>query len=262
MKPNKQTSLVGALVAVVLLSTAPAMAADTIEHWDIGATNVDFYVGYDGMGLPAAERVLWGNIMYGYGIVDRLSAYLSVTLEGDGEFANGALGTNLGVYGTPVETNHVDLDLFLDFGLGGDDVLEIRPSFELNLDTVNDLRQFGVYLRSGVLVSARGLAGQPKGQTAYGIALDLEATLGMYWTVAPDHQLLAEVDLSYAFMEQGDANTRFDFGGVALGYNVFLHKQVEMINQVYLDIPQDGEPFAVGFFTGFIATLPAHDSPN
>jgi hypothetical protein len=39
--------------------------------------------------------------------------------------------------------------------------------------------------------------------------------------------------------------------------NVGIGSTLEMINQVYVDLPQGDEPVAVGFMTGVIATLPA-----
>ncbi len=46
-------------------------------------------------------------------------------------------------------------------------------------------------------------------------------------------------------------------GGLALGYNVTLSESIELINQLYLDIPQRDDPVAVGLMIGFIATLPS-----
>jgi hypothetical protein len=53
---------------IAVLLTYPAQAADTVETWDVGATDVDFYLGFDGMGLDRYERTLSGEIMLGYNV--------------------------------------------------------------------------------------------------------------------------------------------------------------------------------------------------
>jgi hypothetical protein len=59
-----------ALIVVLMsgvLMPGVAWAADTVETWDPGAADVDFYLGFDGVG---AERSVYGDIMVGYGHVD------------------------------------------------------------------------------------------------------------------------------------------------------------------------------------------------
>jgi hypothetical protein len=48
-----------------------------------------------------------------------------------------------------------------------------------------------------------------------------------------------------------------DVGGISLGYNVILADPLELITEVYFDIPQDDENFGVDVMVGFIATLPS-----
>jgi hypothetical protein len=42
-----------------------------------------------------------------------------------------------------------------------------------------------------------------------------------------------------------------------LGYNLTLNDSLELINQVFIDLPQAGQGVAVGITLGFIASLPA-----
>ncbi len=86
-----------ASLCVVALSGIPsARAADTTEPFDVGASDVDFYVGFDGVGQPSGEKALSNEIMLGYGIVDRLSASIGTVLESNEQLADGA------VYGGPL----------------------------------------------------------------------------------------------------------------------------------------------------------------
>ena len=47
-----------------------------------------------------------------------------------------------------------------------------------------------------------------------------------------------------------------DIGGLAFGYNIVLNERIELINQLYVDIPQRNESAAWSLMFGFIATLP------
>ena len=46
--------------------------------------------------------------------------------------------------------------------------------------------------------------------------------------------------------------------GISLGYNVVVHDAIELVNQVYFDIPGDDEAFSFGVMVGFIASPPGH----
>lgn len=238
---------------MTLLLADAARAADTVETWDAGATDVDFYLGYEGIGLrEAADRGTFGDLMLGYGIVERFSVYVGTSLEANGAFGDGAASPYLGIFGTVVDTEHVDFDLFLDVSTGGPSLTEfaISPSLELNFDGRDDMSTGGLYTRVGVPLYGRG------GKLDE-MSLHLEAVIGAYYTVAPDHQLLLELDATFHPFHRADHDHAVEIGGVALGYNVTLSDRIELINQVFLDIPQSGEPVAGGVMVGFIVTLPS-----
>jgi hypothetical protein len=241
------------LVALVVLSWGPARAADTVETWDVGATDVDFYLGFDGIGPDEDARSMYGDIMLGYGLVHGLSAYIGATLSANDHFADGNADVYLGVFGTPVETDHFDLDLFLDVGAGGDgfDDFAVTPSTEINFDLDPDLGSWGLYLRMGVPVYGEPDEDDPGEHVR---AFDVELNPGTYFTLGRGHQLLLEYDMS--FHPRHEAHTTH-VGGVALGYNVVLAEPIELINQIYVDIPQGDETAAVGLFTGIIVTMPS-----
>ena len=245
--------------ALILFTGRPAPAADTVETWDIGATDLDLYVGFDGIGLQKYEKTIYGDIMLGYGLIDRFSAYLGAALQGNEFFADGRAGIYLGIFGTPVETKHFDFDLFLDFAAGGRGMrdFQVAPALELNFDIDPDMRSWGLYLRAafpvgGSEASAPGGEGSVDCETVFHI----EPVIGMYYTIAEKHQILLEFDFAVHPLAGGDERTA-EVGGFALGYNVTLCDAIEMINEVYVDIPQGREKPSLNIMTGLIATMPS-----
>jgi len=258
--PCPRRAIAYGAVSLGLLSSAtilPARAADTVETWDVGATDVDFYGGFDGIG--ADERSLYGDIMLGYGLVERFSAYLGTTLSASDHLTDGNADVYLGIFGTPLDTDHVDLDLFLDVGAGGDgfDEFSLTPSTELNVDLKPDLGLWGLYLRAGAPIYGRLESGED-GAAEHHRAFDVELNPGTYLNLGAGHQILLEFDMAFHPKGGADEHT-VDIGGVALGYNVVLTDPIELITQLYLDLPQAGERASVGVMVGFIATLPAGD---
>ncbi len=249
----KVQRLLAVVAALPFALAGVAHAADTVETWDVGATDVDLYLGADGIGPDADGRSVYGDIMLGYGLVDRLSAYVGATLSANDHFADGNADVYLGVFGTPIETDHFDLDLFLDVAAGGDgfDDFALTPSTEINFDLDPDQGNWGLYVRAGVPIYGEPDETDPAEHVR---AFDVEINPGTYFTLGRGHQLLLEFDLSF-HPRQEEHTTHV--GGVAVGYNIVLAEPIELINQVYVDIPQGDEQPAVGLFTGLIVTLPS-----
>jgi len=250
----------GAVIAIFAMTIAGARAghaADTVETWDVGATDVDFYLGWDGAGLPAAEHMLSGELMLGYGIVERFSAYLGASLSADAIMTGASSEVFLGVFGTPVDTAHFDLDLFLDLRAGGMDStgFTVAPAFEMNFDLDPDMQSWGAYVMVGFPIYGRQ-ATQSAAEPASEAACDVEATIGTYLTLGGAHQLILSYDMFFR-PRPADDERPIEVGGVALGYNVVVHDAIELITEVSVGIPQGDEPVAVGFVLGFIATVPS-----
>lgn len=244
-------------ILVISIGCIPAKAADTTETWDAGAADVDFYLGFDGIG-HGEEGVIAGNIMIGYGLVDRLSAYLGLALEAANRLSKESGDLRLGIFGTPLDSDHLDLDLFLEIGAAGPNFDEFRivPALELNLDLKPDRSSAGFYLRAALPLHARSRSGSSMSGDS-SLVFDVEGVIGAYMTIAKSHQLLVEFDtLFHQHPAEGERSS--EIGGIAFGYNVVLNPTIELICQVYFDIPQTGEAFAAGVMIGLIATLPAH----
>ncbi len=244
------------LVLVVLLGCVPAKAADTTETWDAGAANIDFYLGFDGIGR-GEEGAIAGDIMIGYGLVDRLSAYLGLSLEAANRLSKNSGDLRLGIFGTPLESDHFDMDLFLEIGAAGPafDKFRMAPAVELNLDLDPDRSSAGLYLRTAVSLHARSESEFPEDDDNT-LAFDIEGVLGAYLTVAAGHQLLVEFDTIF-HRHPLESGRSAEIGGIALGYNVVLNPAIEIISQLYIGIPGNNERFSAGVMIGLIATLPA-----
>ena len=235
---------------VALLFHCEAYAADTTETFDLGASNAEFYLGLDGIGLDRTETAVWSEFLVGYGLMERFSAYAGVALESNGYFADGSGGLYMGLFGTPVDTDHFDLDLFLDVSGSGEGLgdMQIAPMTELNFDLDPQMNSWGAYLRVGVPIYGNDSGGD---ESYY----HFEGTLGTYLTVAEGHQLLAEYDMNLRPKPLEERES--EVGGIAVGYNAVLNDSIELINQVFFDLPQSDEQFCWGLMIGLIATMPA-----
>jgi len=234
------------LTAVTAFGPA-ALAADTIETFDAGASDVELYSAVDGVGRGQQDQALGGEMVMGWGLARNLSAYLATSLEADGTLTGAETGLNLGVFGTPVDTDHLDVDLLLDLRVGGDGLREamVVPAVEVNLDRQPDLAAHGVFARAAAEIAGSQDRERP------GRHVDLGLTVGGYWSLHPRHQLLVEYDATVH--DDPDPGTpAVEAGGVALGFNSLLSPALELITEVKLDVPEA----TLGVMAGLIATLP------
>ena len=252
------------VMSAFVLHPCLVFGADTVETWDVGATDVDMYLGFDGIGHEEDLRSMFGDMMLGYGIIDGFSVYLGTTLQGHESMGSGTSNIYLGMFGTPLDTDHFDLDLFFDVSLGGEsfEEFQIGPALELNFDLAPERQSWGVYLRAGIPVYGRSISNpehpeSPRVEPTFHIA----TTLGTYYTIRQGHQVLLEFDTCF-HPDTRDEDRSLDIGGLAFGYNVSICDSIELINQVYVDIPQQDETPSVGIMLGFIATLPSVQQEN
>lgn len=249
-----------AAAGAALLSVAAegeAMAADTVEPTAHGTVDLEAYAGWEGMGRPRDERGVVGDVLLGVGLLPRFCAYVGTTFSGDETFDRTSRIIAMGLIGTIVDTDHVDLDLSLDGSVAASSEggLSIGPCVELNVDARPDLQLAGGYVR--LSAPLYGIETDPTAsglRQEHGIHLNLVAVTGGYVTLGEIHQILLEVDFWYDLdIRHGDRAV--DMGGIALGYNVGVHEALELISQIYLDVPAHGGRTSVGFLVGLIGTL-------
>lgn len=237
---------------IVLLLAVPAAAIDTIETWAAGDGNLELYSGIDGVGHSGADQALAGAMLMGWGVTNRFAAYLATAMESDGYFTDAETELNLGVFGTPLDTDHVDVDLLLDMRVSGHGMNDafVVPAAELNLDRDPDLGSYGVFLRGGAEIGGTEDANGHRSRH-----VDLGFDLGAYYSLSPDHQLLVRYDAT-VHDKADPEKSGFEHGSVALGYNALLGDTVELITEAGMGIAQAGTASSLGFMVGFIATLP------
>ena len=270
-------AVVGVTVGAISAPFGPAhaAAADTVETWDEGAADLDLYVGLEGMGAANGERSLFGDVMWGYGVMERLSLYLGTSTAADTRSWSGEVEPNVGVFGTLIDSDHVDLDAFLhaSAAFGGDaSARQLVPSTELNFDLDPDLRSWGAYLRLAVVIShARNPGSDDASTTAVVTAeptaatarttVHMPVTVGNYFTLAEGHQALVELDFDVQSSDRSSDGS-VDVGGVAVGYNHTLNDTFELISQVLVSLPDARDPMAIGAMIGVIATMPGAAVPD
>ena len=237
------------------LLPALARAVDTVETWDPGAMDVEFYAGWDGLGLKPAARSLSADLVIGYGIADRLSFYLATSLQADERLDQDQASAALGLFGTPLHTQQVAVDLLLELGAGGPAFSEVQltPAFELNLDRDPELRSFGVFLRAGLPITHVGAFPDSGRDSHASLAIALSLAAGAYLTLDERHQLLIGHDLS--IQEGSGGHPALGAAGLSMGYNFRISDALELISELSLDLGPGGKAVALRLTTGIIATL-------
>lgn len=243
------------LFIIPMATTDRVHAADTTEVYDIGATDFEFFVGFEGIGLDKYEKELSVSALAGFGFIDAFSGYLAIDGASNEYFTEGSAELSVGVFGTPLDTNHVDLDLVLNFGAGADH-FEMTPGLELNLDLRNDLELAGLYLRLEETFTGRDESSEEESEPKYVVAPQAGFVIGAYWSVIPEHQILLEYEMGLLHNPSA-GERRVEVGAVALGYNLMVVDSLELLGQLSLDIPQKDEDVSVGVMLGLISTMPS-----
>lgn len=238
-----------AATAVMLALAAPSAAVDTVESWYEGETGVEFYAGLDGFGLPGAEQTVSGAMILGWGLTDRLSTYLAPGVQSDGDLIGAETEINLGLFGTPLDTDHVDLDLLFDLRVVGGE-MSVVPAFELNLDREPDLAAYGLFLRGAMEL---GPHENFEGETERHV--DLGLTVGGYYSLTARQQIL--VKYGATVHERAPGHERFEHDTVAVGYNALLTDYLELITEAAVTLATDERGASVGVVLGLVATFPS-----
>ena len=230
-----------------------AWAVDTLETFDPGGvTDFELYAGYRGAGKRAANRRVLSEALVGLGVTRSFSGYVSTSGLFSEHLSGGDVTHGFGVFGTPLDTHHFDLDLTLDFGLTGGEDLTVTPGFELNIDGEPDLASYGLFLVGGAEWGGRDAADDDSAQARH--TLEIGTALGAYVTPGEAHQLLLRYDLTMVPKPE-TGRRKLRVGGVSLGYNVMVHDAVELIHEVSLEPPHRDERCGVGVVAGFIVAL-------
>lgn len=252
---HRRTLLALGLGCAAALAASPSRAVDTLETFDPGALDVELYTGHEGLGLSSDERTVFADALVGYGLVDRLSVYLGSSTSATGGGDERSLCPYAGVFGTPLASDHVDLDLALDLGVDDEQNFVAGPAVELNYDDDPEMRTWGLFAHASITLCRKARTLQKSMDIASQDATwSFGVAVGAYAMVAPGHQVLVESDVALRPDPEEDERG-VELGGVALGYNTQLSDTAEWLSQGYLDVPQSGETTSYGLLTGLILTL-------
>ena len=247
-----------ALFAFIFLHSTASPAADTIETWDVGASDLEFYSGYAGLGRSSpSARSTHGDMLLGFGLLPRFSAYLDLNLSANGHGNDARTTPQLGLFGTVVDSPHFDVDLLFDLS-NENDCLQFAPAVEINVDADPDMSSVGSYFRVGLPFGGAGSQSDEASRLSPE-PMDwlVESSVGLYATVAHGHQLLLQLDFEF-HPDPPEKQGEYRLGGLALGYNFALTDSFELIHEVYLDAPSNSTaPVDTSLMVGFIATLPS-----
>ncbi|HPF36082.1 MAG TPA: hypothetical protein P5571_04495 [Candidatus Krumholzibacteria bacterium] len=234
-----------AVFCLLLLAGPSARAADTVETFEPGMSDMELYLAHDGLGRDSAEQAVAGEMVLGVGLTPRLSAYISTVQSSNPYFTEGVRELGIGLFGTVRDGDHVDLDLMLDLRTlhDGASAASVHPSLELNWDAAPDLARWGLYARTGLALSGETTDLGPRR------IREMDVTLGFYRTLGAGRQLLLEYDWNRC-----DAAGCWEQGSLVAGFNAELVTGMELISQVGLGTPGAGAS-GVGFLFGLIRSL-------
>lgn len=259
---------------IFLLLADASQGGDTLEPFDPGFSDFELFFSYSGAGKEEPERGLAAETLVGIGMADWLSGYLTLAGEANEKLSEGTGGFGFGVFATPLDTDHLDIDLGIDVALGGFGSGEsneaghsraeftFTPFLEINWDSDPDMNGFGAWLwvehaiggRDDSIVDELG-----EGIRDFTVTSGTGLLVGAYYRFLERHEITVTYDM--AFHHDAPAGEHaFENGGPSLGYNVMVvPDRLELISEVRFDIPQGGERFGTDFLLGFIATFPPRE---
>ena len=234
-----------ACAMALLLGVPAAQAADTVEGYAAGEVSFETHFAMEGFRDGRRSMGIGQEGLIGVGIHKYLSGAVGFSFGANGYLADVESAFNLSLTSTVLDTEHFDLDLMLAFDG------TIAPGLELNFD----IASFGVYVRAELPIAGIHRIPAEIDGDPYEATVGLGLTPGVYWTITEGHQLLLEASMEFFWADAEDASGRLDIWSLALGYNVMLLDNLELVTEVKTYQPTD-EDVEFGFGVGIIASLP------
>ncbi len=252
--------LSGMVASFVALCTAlPVFAADTIEPFGPGLSDLEAYVHIlENPGGGETGRAVLAETISGYGFTPRLSGAFGVSWEGVPGQSSSTTALAGTLFGTLVDTPHVDLDAYLGAGapLDGSRTIEAVPGLEINLDFGPDQAVAGAYLRVEWPLGVPVSSGDARTARPGRIPAEVTCLVGAYVTLGEGHQLLVELPAGVS-LEHGILRADAIPGEIVVGYNARVAGAVELITQVAVEwasVETQGLAASSGVMLGVIVT--------
>ena len=254
------------LIAATLLLLGPpplVMALDTVECFDLGATDVELYAG--AVELGRGDGQVTQEFVLGLGLTEALSAYAGVPIAAGRNLATAESELHFGVFGTPVTRGRWALDLLFDACAGGDgwSELTIAPGIEVNYDRfdANDEGGWGLFFQGQVAVHPEFcedsvLVGPGSGTASDArLALHSDLALGVRRRIGAAHEVLLRIDAALPLRSTLDRGGALE--SAVVGYNRELGETLELITEGSWRLARGSSPATFSFLIGCIASLPS-----
>ncbi len=225
------------VVGVLFLAVASLpQSASALDTWDpygpLGAGADLWFVGkVDPTGGPKGEpRGELGGVLRGYLGLGPFNLYGTFELVADPATGIDLVGGGPGIYAAPIDTAVFDLDLGFEFLFLGPDaaVLVPTPWVELNIDFGPKQSVAGIFAKVDLPIRLTPVQDEDPS-----VRLDLEWTIGAYFSFAKRHQLL----LGWRDLATLLPSSEVPPGEVAIGWNAKIIPVLELITEVAVGIP-------------------------
>jgi hypothetical protein len=242
------------LVAAAALAVPRAAGAlDTLETYEPGGlTRFEAAAGMAGLGRPAREHRVSMAYLLGMGVTDRFSLHYAGSARSTERLDAGRSTQGFGLLATVLDSYNLDLDLTLDVMARSGGRLLVGPGFELNVDAAPDRSSFGLFVQGGPAVGGRvpnpDLVLYPAGRWT------VPAAIGSYCAIADGHRALVAIDATFLPGARG-AQHALEAGSLRLGYAGALVRQLVVLPEVFLRLPQGAERVSAGFWLGVRADV-------
>jgi hypothetical protein len=230
------------LALCLLLLPSTASALDTWEGYGPLGAGADVYLfgGVDPTGGPKGEpKGHLGGLLNGYLGLGPITIYGTFELTADPAAGIDLVGGGPGFWASTVDTAVFDLDLGFEFLFLGPDAAMFTPTpwIELNVDFAPDQAMTGLFARIDAPIYVT-----PHDGAEPTVAVDIEWTVGAYFTIAKKHQILA----AWRNTQPVTPAAEFSPGEIAVGWNPQIVPMLALITEIAIGIPLEDElpPFS------------------
>lgn len=243
-------TIVAGLISWMLLMPLGASALDTTETFDVGFTDVELYFGAEGIGKGDDSAYSFTPLL-GIGLIDRLSLAIETSWNVMPKFYGSISDITMTIFGTPVDTEIFDLDLWV--GASDNFIDDGKFSTFVGGEINVDFKPAGFYIRPDFGWTKTIAESEEMGETAEEqaeveevLVYSIVGAVGAYANVGEKIQIFAEYGQTFE-------RTKDDYEDVgkyfAVGLNWAFLETTELITEVgwSTDNEEDSYFASIGF---------------